>query len=175
MKTAARHTSWFANGRRCAGAVLFSLACVLATGCASLSGASASSVALLRSVMPNLPGAVRGPGLADEVSTFLDVAAIEEMERTAQGSTVADLYDRAATGDAEAQRRLGVALALGDIVPRNLTAAVDWLTRAAEQNDCAAQHQLGLLYLGAHGQPHDLDEAAFWLRRAADHQDECAS
>ncbi len=105
----------------------------------------------------------------------LDQSALADLEAAARQSPAAALYEDALRGDAAAQRRLGMMYAAGDGLPRNLTAAVDWLRRAAEQDDCGAQHELGLLYLGGSGLPYDIDAAAFWLRRAAERLEDCTS
>jgi len=87
----------------------------------------------------------------------------------------AAIYADALRGDVVAQRRLGLMYEGGIGVPHNLTAAIDWLLRAAEQNDCAAQHALGLIFLGRPDRPADIDEAARWLRRAIDNVASCTS
>lgn len=105
----------------------------------------------------------------------LDQAAVADLEAAARRGPAATLYEGALGGDAAAQRRLGMMYATGDGLPRNLTAALDWLRRAAEQDDCSAQHALGLLYLGGSGVPYDIEAAAFWLRRAAERLADCTS
>lgn len=81
---------------------------------------------------------------------------------------VAAVRPAAESGDAEAQRQLGLACARGLGVPQNYAEAAQWYRRAAEQGNAAAQAALGELYEAGQGVPYDEAEAAKWYRRAAE-------
>lgn len=57
-----------------------------------------------------------------------------------------DPFMLAAAGDAHAQFELGVRFAEGRNAPRDAAKAIDWLTKAAEQNFAPAQYRLGVIY-----------------------------
>lgn len=79
-----------------------------------------------------------------------------------------DLATKAATGDVAAQLALGQAHASGKGAAKDLKAAVDWLTKAADQGSVDACMALGKLYLGGSGMPKSGIDAAKWFRLAAE-------
>ncbi|MBL8210625.1 MAG: sel1 repeat family protein [Bryobacterales bacterium] len=71
-------------------------------------------------------------------------------------------------GSKHAQRALGVAYATGDGTgPQDLTEAIDWYRRAAEQGEPTSQYDLGFMLLLGEGEPRKVDEGLQWLERAA--------
>jgi TPR repeat protein len=79
-----------------------------------------------------------------------------------------DLAAKADEGDVAAQLALGQAHASGKGAPKDLKAAVEWLTKAADQGSVDACMALGKLYLGGSGMPKSGIDAAKWFRLAAD-------
>lgn len=77
------------------------------------------------------------------------------------------LYERAKTGDAEAQYELGRRLDTGDGVSMDPAQAVTWLREAALQQHTDAQFCLGLMYADGRGVDADLAIAANWFQEAA--------
>jgi uncharacterized protein len=69
---------------------------------------------------------------------------------------------------AEAQRRLGDMYHDGEGVPKDLTEALKWYRKAAEQGDAPAQVELAELYKGAPGVRQDFTEVVRWYRAAAE-------
>jgi TPR repeat protein len=80
---------------------------------------------------------------------------------------VAAVRPAAESGDAEAQRQLGLACARGLGVPQNYAEAAQWYRRAAEQGNAQAQYHLGTRYRDGDGLPLDWVEAHKWLSMAA--------
>jgi len=56
-------------------------------------------------------------------------------------------------------------------VPQNLTEAVKWYRKAAEQGAASAQYNLGFMYLNGQGVPQNYAEAEKWYRKAAEQGD----
>jgi TPR repeat protein len=83
------------------------------------------------------------------------------------GEAIADLRQKAAAGDAEAQTTLGVRYANGKGVRKDYKEAVKWYRKAAEQGDAAGQYNLGLMYRIGRGVPKDYVVAYAWYRLAA--------
>lgn len=81
------------------------------------------------------------------------------------------LRAQAERGDAEAQRKLGLAHATGQGVKQSYAEAARWYRLAAEQGNARAQAALGELYEAGQGVPRDEAEAARWYRRAAEQGD----
>ena len=75
----------------------------------------------------------------------------------------------ASAGDAEAQYRLGSLYRLGQGVPADHAAALEWYRRAAEQDHGMALYMLGLLSFrgGPRGAGPDYVQAYVWFSRAA--------
>jgi TPR repeat protein/Zn-dependent protease with chaperone function len=71
-------------------------------------------------------------------------------------------------GDREAQNKLGVMYARGQLVARDDAQAVSWWRRAAEQGDAAAQSNLASMFFMGRGVAQDDALAVEWFRRAAE-------
>lgn len=69
---------------------------------------------------------------------------------------------------AAAQYTLGKLYAEGTVVPKNILAALDLLTKAAVQGNPFAQYRLGKLYLTGEDIPKDIHAALYWLTKAAE-------
>lgn len=85
----------------------------------------------------------------------------------AQQDSLADLQQRAAKGDAVAQRQLGEAYEQGKSIKQDDWEAAGWYKKAAAQGDAEAQNDLGLLYRQGRGVPYDKTIAAQWYEKAA--------
>ena len=70
-------------------------------------------------------------------------------------------------GDAAAQYVLGMKLWLGRGLPRDVNAAIVWLTRSAAQDYALAESALGVVYEDGDGVHQDAGKAAFYYARAA--------
>jgi TonB family protein len=73
------------------------------------------------------------------------------------------LQQRAATGDRTSALELGYAYWIGGVVPRDVNAAKDWLTKAAEQGSGTAAVLLGMIDGGGGGLAPNYEEAEKWL------------
>ena len=71
-------------------------------------------------------------------------------------------------GDADAQFELAGLYAGGEGVKQNLTEAVKWYRKAAEQGHDGAQYKLGLSYQNRKGVPQSDTEAYIWLNISAE-------
>ena len=71
-------------------------------------------------------------------------------------------------GDADAQFELAGLYAEGDGVKQNLTEAVKWYRKAAEQGHDGAQYKLGLSYQNGKGIPQSDTDAYIWLNISAE-------
>lgn len=81
----------------------------------------------------------------------------------------AALYrSQAENGDPEAQFRLGIMYLHGQLVPKDVKQAEEWLRKAADQGHAYAQTNLGAIYSGGWGVPQDYKQSAEWHRKAAD-------
>ena len=88
----------------------------------------------------------------------------------AQTANIVTLTLKAKSGEAEAQNALGEAYYDGKGVTENLTEAVKWFTKAAEQENAKAEYNLGDCYYYANGvQYRDREEAVKWYTKAAEH------
>ena len=77
-------------------------------------------------------------------------------------------YKQAAdAGNQTAQYRLGKLYLQGEMVPQNISKAVEYLTVAAEQGNQYAQYALGKLYLTGNEVMQDKEHAAYWLTQSA--------
>lgn len=88
--------------------------------------------------------------------TSLDAQAVESIRRIAE------------SGEAWAQRVLGVAYQEGRVLPKDYVQAAYWYHKAAERDDALGQWLLGALYDRGIGVPENHSEAARWYRKAAD-------
>ena len=87
----------------------------------------------------------------------------------AQTTNIVTLMLKAKSGEAEAQNALGEAYYDGKGVTENLTEAVKWFTKAAEQENAKAEYNLGVCYYYGYGvQYKDRGEAAKWYTKAAE-------
>ena len=87
----------------------------------------------------------------------------------AQTTNIVTLMLKAKSGEAEAQNALGEAYYDGKGVTENLTEAVKWFTKAAEQENAKAQYNLGICYYYGYGvQYRDRGEAVKWYTKAAE-------
>ena len=71
-------------------------------------------------------------------------------------------------GDADAQFELAGLYAEGDGVKQDLTEAVKWYHKAAEQGHDGAQYKLGLSYQNGKGVPQSDTDAYIWLNISAE-------
>ena len=71
-------------------------------------------------------------------------------------------------GDADAQFELAGLYAEGNGVKQNLTEAVKWCRKAAEQGHDGAQYKLGLSYQNGKGVPQSDTDAYIWLNISAE-------
>ena len=71
-------------------------------------------------------------------------------------------------GDADAQFELAGLYAEGNGVKQNLTEAVKWYHKAAEQGHDGAQYKLGLSYQNGKGVPQSDTDAYIWLNISAE-------
>ena len=87
----------------------------------------------------------------------------------AQTTNIVTLMLKAKSGEAEAQNALGEAYYDGKGVTENLTEAVKWFTKAAEQENAKAEYNLGNCYYYGNGvQYRDRGEAVKWYTKAAE-------
>src|SRR5262249_23541374 len=78
------------------------------------------------------------------------------------------LITRAERGEREAQAVLGFLYVEGDGVAQDLSQAVRWWRRAADQGDAAVGFNLGFLYFKGELVPKDSAEALRWFGKAAE-------
>ncbi len=76
------------------------------------------------------------------------------------------LRQAAELGQPWAQLYYGGTLKKGIGVAQNLTAAVEWFRKSAEQNCAVAFFELGVCYENGEGVEQDLDEAEAWFKKA---------
>ena len=86
----------------------------------------------------------------------------------AQTTNIVTLMLKAKSGEAEAQNALGEAYYDGKGVTENLTEAVKWFTKAAEQENAKAEYNLGDCYYYGYGVYKDYGEAVKWYTKAAE-------
>ena len=86
----------------------------------------------------------------------------------AQTTNIVTLMLKAKSGEAEAQNALGEAYYDGKGVTENLTEAVKWFTKAAEQENAKAQYNLGICYYYGNGVYQNYGEAEKWYTKAAE-------
>lgn len=86
----------------------------------------------------------------------------------AQTANIVTLTLKAKSGEAEAQNALGEAYYDGKGVTENLTEAVKWYKKAAEQENAKAQYNLGNCYYYGYGVYENYGEAEKWYTKAAE-------
>jgi TPR repeat protein len=76
----------------------------------------------------------------------------------------------AETGNPEAQCLMGNMYHLGLGLTHNLSEAVEWYKKSAEQGYSVASNNLaGIILAGAHGEPPNRGEAERWYQKAREH------
>ena len=98
----------------------------------------------------------------------LEAVPITQSLRPVQERLLARCREAAATGDAEAQFRLGLMYYFGDGVPMDWSEARTWLRKASEQGRADAQAKLGAMCFLGEGGPCSLAESLRWFRCAAE-------
>lgn len=78
------------------------------------------------------------------------------------------LAEKALSGDASSQFKLGRCFTLGDVVNIDYSQAVKWYTQAAEQGNSDAQNSLGVCYKIGRGVEIDYDKAVYWFTQAVE-------
>lgn len=110
-----------------------------------------------------------GLAQADLVSNVpLDVSRFEVMD-------ISELTSRALQGSDHAQFYLAKRFQKGQGVAKNPLKAIEWYTRAANQNVTPAQLNLGIMYARGEGVAVNERQARYWLERAAKRGDNRAS
>ena len=110
-----------------------------------------------------------GLAQADLVSNVpLDVSRFEVMD-------ISELTSRALQGNDHAQFYLAKRFQKGQGVAKNSLKAIEWYTRAANQNVTPAQLNLGIMYARGEGVAVNERQARYWLERAAKRGDNRAS
>ena len=82
-----------------------------------------------------------------------------------------ELKPLAESGDSRAQFIIGIIYLHGHVEPPEESAAVKWITMAAEQEHAAAQSELARMYRLGDGVPQDSAAMVRWYTRAADRGD----
>jgi|GEM_PF-3800275 len=77
------------------------------------------------------------------------------------------LLQRAESGEAEAQNKLGTLYYNGQGIAKDLKKAFEWYKKAALQGLSNAQYNLGAMYFDGEGTPQDKTKALEWLEKAA--------
>ena len=79
----------------------------------------------------------------------------------------AQLYQRATTGDADAQFAIFRAYRNGTGVERNIDTAIHWLRAAGESGHAEAQYWLGYIYFTGQGVARNVESSFTWYKKAA--------
>ncbi len=103
---------------------------------------------------------------AGDAESQLRLAVLYEHDPLMQDEAPGLYRQAAEQGKAEAQAWLGHQHQLGELLPRNLTLASQWLQRAANQCQPSAQHELGRLLAAGTGMPKNEPLAYQWLSLA---------
>lgn len=83
-------------------------------------------------------------------------------------SAVRRAKSMARKGHAKGQTILGLLYRYGVGLEKDVSSAVYWFEKAAEQGEANAENELGHLFLGKDG-PRDIKRAEHWLSKAAEH------
>lgn len=78
------------------------------------------------------------------------------------------LYAKALAGDPVGQREFALFLLQGETTEYDISEAIKWFRKAAEQGDDIAQCALGARLTAGNGVPKDYVEGVMWTRKAAD-------
>jgi len=106
------------------------------------------------------------PAPAPQVATA-QPAATPAPAQLATAAPIEKLTELASTGDAKAERDLGLKYLAGDGVQPNENEAARWLMRAAYRGEPTAEFWLATLYARGHGVPEDAFQANHWYEAAA--------
>lgn len=124
---------------------------------------------LLKATLFTALFSIAGFAQADLVSNVpLDVSRFEMMD-------MSELTSRAQQGNDHAQFYLAKRYQKGEGVAKNPLKAIEWYTRAANQNVTPAQLNLGIMYARGEGVAVNEGQARYWLERAAKRGDNRAS
>lgn len=94
----------------------------------------------------------------------------------ASGTSMTDLMALAENGNTMAQRTLGERFAMGvEGAPKDMSQAISWWQKAADNGDALSQFNLGMVYLRGAGAPQDKIQAHMWFSLAAAFSKETAS
>ena len=74
----------------------------------------------------------------------------------------AEWEQKAALGDMDSQRQLGVMYLLGQGIDADYAVALDWFNKAAAQGEHIAQYQLGVMYAEGKGVEQNNVQAHMW-------------
>ncbi len=148
------------SARAGSGWMLLGIAFLIAGGCAGgaywyvhrLVVASAATVA---------------PGATNDGSTTRLAEGNADYARGDFTAATEEFVAAAQAGDPQAQYRLGYMHELGQGVPVDPVAALDWYQKAAAQNYAAAESQIGYLYESGFGVQQDYAAAEHWYSVAA--------
>ncbi|HEY4264169.1 MAG TPA: tetratricopeptide repeat protein [Micropepsaceae bacterium] len=88
-------------------------------------------------------------------------------EELANSASLDALQQKAKTGDADAERDIGLKYLAGDTIPVNEEEAARWLLRASYRGEPSAEYWLGTLYSRGRGVPADLPQANHWYGASA--------
>jgi localization factor PodJL len=88
-------------------------------------------------------------------------------EDLANAGSLALLQQKAKTGDADAERDIGLKYLAGDSVAANEEEAARWLLSASYRGEPSAEYWLGTLYARGRGVPADLFQANHWYGASA--------
>ena len=117
---------------------------------------------------PTPEGTQTGSAIATANPFGLNIGSWAQPTQQTDLDPVVLLRQAAESGDAEAQRNLGLMYAEGRGVQRNDGEALRLFRLAGEQGDAEAQHHVGWMLEKGSGAPKDHAEAVRWFRRAAD-------
>lgn len=81
---------------------------------------------------------------------------------------IAELEQRAESGDGAAASLLGDHYKEGDVVSQDLDVAFRWYSRGAELGDREAQNNLGSMFLNGLGSERNPAQAIYWYRKSAE-------
>ena len=79
-----------------------------------------------------------------------------------------DIEKSALRGNPEAQYKLGILYAKGEVIKQDYRKTLYWFTKSAEQGHSDAQLFLGLMYSLGRGISRDSKQAVYWYSRAAE-------
>ena len=141
------------------------------TAMPSISGATEPQLAELVPGPVEVPPAKPEPQVVQQTTPAPapQVATAQPAANPAPAATapIEKLTELASTGDAKAERDLGLKYLAGNGVQANENEAARWLMRAAYRGEPTAEFWLGTLYARGHGVPEDAFQANHWYEAAA--------